>query len=112
MLEEIKQLNWNEDILKKYDIKSIQVINEPTLDPIIYINLNNGLETVKDFYTVERKLNHIVNYIDNDLSTHFYKIPEDKKNVKVLHGEKSTLEVDKIVYYLKELNENGYFKNN
>jgi hypothetical protein len=43
MLEEIKELNWNEDILKKYDIKSIQVINEPNLEPTIYINLNNGI---------------------------------------------------------------------
>lgn len=80
--------------------------------PLSYINLNNGLETVKDFYTVERKLNHFVNYVDNDLSTHFYKIPEDKRNVKVLHGEKSTSEVNKILYYLKELKNNGYFENN
>jgi len=43
MLEEIKEINWNEDILKKYDIKSIQVISESNLDPIIYINLNNGI---------------------------------------------------------------------
>ena len=53
MLEEIKELNWNEDILKKYDIKSIQVINEPTLDPIIYIDFNNGIKLNSNLHRYE-----------------------------------------------------------
>ena len=32
MLEEVKEVNWNEDILKKYDIKSIQSISDTNLD--------------------------------------------------------------------------------
>ena len=55
---------------------------------------------------------YLVNYDDNDFTTHFYKIPDDKRDVKVLHGEKMTLEVNKMLYYLKELNYNGYFENN
>ena len=53
MLEEIKELNWNEDILKKYDIKSIQVINEPNLEPTIYINLNNGIRLDSNLHRYE-----------------------------------------------------------
>lgn len=53
MLEEIKQLNLSEEILKKYDIKSIQVINEPTLDPIIYIDFNNGIKLNSNLHRYE-----------------------------------------------------------
>lgn len=48
---------------------------------------------------------------DDDYRTQFYKIPNDKRDVKVLHGEKVTSECDKIILYLKELEKNGYFKN-
>jgi len=78
--------------------------------PLCYINLGEGLNTVKDFYNTNHKTNSLVDYNENDTKTHFYKIPEDKKNVKVLHGEKNKNEVDKIINYLKELNNNGYFK--
>jgi len=80
--------------------------------PLCYINIDNGLETVKDFYNRKMDGSYLVNYDDNDFTTHFYKIPDDKRDVKVLHGEKMTLEVNKMLYYLKELNYNGYFENN
>jgi hypothetical protein len=80
--------------------------------PLCYINLDNGLSTVKDFYTIERESNSLVNYDENDFTKHFYKIPDDKRDVKVLHGEKTTSEMNKIVYFLKEINYNGYFEKN
>lgn len=43
MLKEIKQLNLSEEILKKYDIKSIQVMSEGNLEPAIHILFNNGV---------------------------------------------------------------------
>ncbi len=43
MIEEIKQLNLSEEILKKYDIKSIQVMSEGNLEPVIHILFNNGV---------------------------------------------------------------------
>jgi hypothetical protein len=64
MLEEIKELNWNEDILKKYDIKSIQVINEPNLEPTIYINLNNGIRLDSNLHRYE--ITKIVSSIKSD----------------------------------------------
>lgn len=79
--------------------------------PLCYINLSNGLETVKDFYLNDYSLNTLVNYDEIDFEKNFYKIPESKKDVKVLHGEKLTSECDKIMIYLKKLEENGYFKN-
>jgi hypothetical protein len=44
MLKEIKQLNLSEEILKKYDIKSIQVMSEGNLEPAIhsYIKLKSS----------------------------------------------------------------------
>jgi len=64
MLEEIKEINWNEDILKKYDIKSIQVISESNLDPIIYINLNNGIRLDSNLHRYE--ITKIVSSIKSD----------------------------------------------
>ena len=80
--------------------------------PLCYVNLDNGISTVEDFYTVERNPNSLVNYDEGDFTKHFYKIPEDKRDVKVLHGEKTTSEMNKIVYYLKQLDYNGYFERN
>lgn len=80
--------------------------------PLCYVNLDNGVETVKDLYTSEHKEGGFVNYVDGDFTKHFYKIPDDKRNIKVLHGEKLTTEMNKIVYFLKELQYNGYFDNN
>jgi hypothetical protein len=78
--------------------------------PLCYINLDAGLTTVKDFYTIDRETGSFVNYQDNDYTKHFYKIPDDKRDVKVLHGEKTTSEMNKILYFLKEINYNGYFE--
>lgn len=43
MLEEIKKLNLSEEILKKYYIKSIQVVSEDNFEPTIRILFNNGV---------------------------------------------------------------------
>lgn len=79
--------------------------------PLCYINLSDGLETVKDFYLNDYSLNALVEYDEFNYQKNFYKIPESKKDVKVLHGEKITSECDRIILYLKKLEENGYFKN-
>jgi len=76
--------------------------------PLCYVNIGEGLETVKHFYSddaVEGKLR----WDDNDNSKNFYKIPDNKRNSKVLHGEKRTSEVDLILDYLVELKNNKYF---
>lgn len=78
--------------------------------PLCYVNLDNGLETVKDLYFNQEETGHFVNYEDGDFTKHFYKIPADKRDIKVLHGEKTTSEMEKIVYYLKQINYNGYFE--
>jgi hypothetical protein len=43
MLEEIKKLEFNEDVLKKYDIKSVQVVSLGDFEPSIHILFNNGI---------------------------------------------------------------------
>ena len=53
MLEEIKEVNWNEDILKKYYVKSIQSINESNLDSVVYIKFNNGIELNSNLHRFE-----------------------------------------------------------
>ena len=53
MLEEIKEVNWNEDILKKYDVRSIQSISESNLDPVVYIKFNNGIELNSNLHRFE-----------------------------------------------------------
>ena len=80
--------------------------------PLCYVNLDHGISTVEDFYTVERNSNQLVNYDESDFTKHFYKIPDEKRDVKVLHGEKITSEMNKIIYFLKEINYNGYFEKN
>jgi hypothetical protein len=85
--------------------------NETVSVPQLYINLQNGFESVKDFYSIDSDFYGFRNYDDNNPSSHFYKIPENKRDIKVLHGEKLTSECDKIILYLKELKQNGYFKN-
>ena len=78
--------------------------------PLCYVNLDNGLETVKDFYTREMDGSYLINYDEGDFTKHFYKIPDDKRDVKVLHGEKTTSEMNKIVYYLNQIKYDGYFE--
>jgi len=79
--------------------------------PLSYINLSDGINTVVDFYSHTETDSDMRNYKEDDFTTHFYKIPNDKKDIKVLHGEKSPSECDKIISYLKELDENEYFRN-
>jgi hypothetical protein len=70
--------------------------------PLCYINLGEGLETVKHFYSVDAK-EGTLRWSDEDSNQNFYMIPEDKRNVKVLHGEKRVPEVDLILDYLKKI---------
>ena len=53
---------------------------------------------------MERNSNPLVNYDQGDFTKYFYKIPDDKRGVKVLHGEKTTSEMNKIVYYRRQNN--------
>lgn len=71
--------------------------------PLCYINLDNGVDTVKHFYSDEAK-EGVLRWSDDDSSQNFYKIPDNKKYVKVFHGEKRTDEVNKILNYLKNIN--------
>jgi hypothetical protein len=68
--------------------------------PMIYINVE-GFLTVEHFYNTE---------VSNDtLFGDFYLIPKEKRNVKVIHGEKRSAEIEKILSYLIKLKENDYF---
>jgi hypothetical protein len=71
--------------------------------PLCYINLGEGLETVKHFYSDEAK-EGTLRWSETDYSQNFYLIPDDKRNTKVLHGEKRTSEVELILEYLKNKN--------
>lgn len=64
MLEEIKQLNLSEEILKKYDIKSIQVMSEGNLEPVIHILFNNGVILNSNLHRYE--ITKIVSSIKSD----------------------------------------------
>lgn len=78
--------------------------------PLCYINLREGLETVKFFYSENSKAGCFTfDETGKDPSLNFFKIPDDKRLVKVLHGEKRKDEIEKILDYLQELNKTGYF---
>jgi hypothetical protein len=64
MLEEIKQLNLSEEILKKYDIKSIQVINETGFEPTIHIHYNSGVTLNSNIHRYE--INTLISWIKSD----------------------------------------------
>lgn len=64
MLEEIKQLNLSEEILNKYDIKSIQVMSEGNLEPVIHILFNNGVILNSNLHRYE--ITKIVSSIKSD----------------------------------------------
>lgn len=70
-----------------YNVLSWRSQNRSTTLPMSYINVQ-GSETVKHFFqtTVEK---------DTFIST-FYKLPKDKNKIKVFHGEKRNLEIEKI----------------
>lgn len=70
--------------------------------PASHVNIGEGHEAVKRFY-----------HIQNDkeiLAGQFYRIPKDKKQIKVFHGEKREQEIEKIIQHLDFLKENGYFE--
>jgi hypothetical protein len=69
--------------------------------PMSYINVNEGLETVKKFYET--------NFDEDTLVGDFLRIPKDKNQIKVLHGEKREQEIEKIIQHLDLLKESGYF---
>lgn len=69
--------------------------------PLCYINLD-GIETVKHFYSDE-SVEGLCRWDESDTSKNFYMIPSDKRNVKVLHGEKRDSEYELIIDYLKKL---------
>jgi len=64
MLEEIKKVNWNEDLLKKYDVKSIQYISEANLDPVVYIKFNSDIELNSNLHIFE--INNLLLSIKSD----------------------------------------------
>lgn len=64
MLEEIKKVNWNEDLLKKYYVKSIQSISEANLDPVVYIKFNSGIELNSNLHIFE--INNLLLSIKSD----------------------------------------------
>ena len=66
-----------------------------------YINLNEGFETVRNFFNVEVQ--------EDTLFGDFLKIPKDKNQIKVLHGEKREQELEKIIQHLDFLKESGYY---
>jgi len=78
--------------------------------PLCYINLRDGIETVKHFYSENSKAGDFT-YDDTgqDTSKNFFKIPEDKRYIKVLHGEKRESEANLIIDHLKILKEGGFF---
>jgi hypothetical protein len=68
--------------------------------PLCYINLGEGIETVKHTYSDQSKAGEY-RWSDYDHSKRFYAIPDDKRDIKVLHGEKRTSEVNLILDFLK-----------
>lgn len=66
--------------------------------PLCYVNLSDGLDTVIDLYS-DSSIEGYLRWSDEDTSRNFYKIPDSKKNIKVLHGEKRKSEVDKILNF-------------
>jgi hypothetical protein len=77
--------------------------------PLCYVNLGEGLETVKHFYSDEA-VEGKARWSNEDTSQNFYRIPDNKRDTKVLHGEKRTSEVNLILDYLVEINNNNFFK--
>jgi hypothetical protein len=67
--------------------------------PLCYINLGEGIETVKHFYSDDAEEGKL-RWDNNDNSQNFYRIPDNKRDTKVLHGEKRTSEVNLILDYL------------
>lgn len=83
-----------------YNVLSWKKTNEGF--PLCYVNIGEGIETVKHIYSEESKEGEL-RWSEEDHSQRFYMVPESKRNIKVLHGEKRSSEVDLILEYLKKL---------
>jgi hypothetical protein len=101
-----KYATYHEETI--YNVLSWKKTNEGF--PLCYINLGEGFETVEHFYS-DDAVEGVSRWSDTDISQNFYRIPDNKRDTKVLHGEKRTSEVDLILDYLTELNKNNFFKN-
>jgi hypothetical protein len=83
-----------------YNVLSWKKTNEGF--PLCYVNLGEGLETVKHTYSQDSKGGES-SWSDDNHSQRFYMIPDDKRNIKVLHGEKRSSEVELILKYLTNI---------
>lgn len=78
--------------------------------PLCYINLAEGLETVRHFYSDEAKPGDFTfDETGQNTDKNFFRIPESKRLIKVLHGEKRESEVNLILDHIKKLQATGYF---
>lgn len=91
-----------------YNVLSWKKTNEGF--PLCYINLRDGIQTVRHFYEEGHPgFSTWMSEENKDYSLNFYRIPPSKRDIKVLHGEKRTEEFLKILDYLKHLQESNYF---
>jgi hypothetical protein len=70
--------------------------------PMSYINLDEGFESVRKFFEIQVSQDTFI--------SDFLKIPPNKKQIKVLHGEKREQELEKIIQHLDFLKDKGYFE--
>lgn len=104
------------DLLDKVDVREYAPYHEETVYnvmswrksnvgfPLCYINLGEGLKTVEHFYSEESKEGDF-GWDEEEHSQRFYRIPGDKRNIKVLHGEKRFSEVDLILNFISRVKE-------
>jgi hypothetical protein len=72
--------------------------------PLCYINVSEGADTIKKFYSEEFEAG--TRSWDEEIhENRFFVIPEDKRHVKVFHGEKRRAETDKIIDYILNYSE-------
>lgn len=83
-----------------YNVLSWKKTNEGF--PLCYVNLGEGIETVKHTYSESSEAGEF-SWSDDNHSQRFYMIPDDKRNIKVLHGEKRSSEVELILEYLRNI---------
>ena len=60
--------------------------------PMVYINVSSA-DVVRDFFTTDQEAG---------LKTEFYRLPEEKAQIKVFHGEKRSEEIEKIFQIVDE----------
>ena len=91
-----------------YNVLSWKKSNEGF--PLCYVNLRDGLQTARHFYEEGQPgFSTYMSEENKDYSLNFYSIPAEKRNVKLLHGEKRPEEIEKIIDYLIDLKNSGYF---